>query len=341
MRRVTTMTNLVLLDHGSGGKLSQALIESVFFKHFGSQGMATDSALLSLPSGELAFTTDSFVVQPIFFPGGNIGKLAVVGTVNDLAVVGAIPQVISCGFILEEGLPIATLETIVKTMADEAQRGGVRIVTGDTKVVERGSCDQIFINTSGIGVLRPNSRAIASAEHIKPGDVILINGGIAEHGIAVMSQREHFAIETPIESDCAALNGLINEILGVSEKVRFMRDATRGGLATVLCEVASAKQMGLDIDEAAIPLEESVSGYCELLGLDPLYIANEGKLVVIVAAEDAQRVLETMRQHPLGKQAAMIGVVTGEHAGKVLLNTVVGGKRLVDMLAGIQLPRIC
>ena len=333
---------IILLDHGSGGKLSQDLIHSVFLKYFGGQDIATDSALLSLGSGELAFTTDSFVVQPIFFPGGNIGKLAIAGTVNDLAVVGAEPKYISCGFILEEGFPLEHLETIVKTMAEEAKKAGVRIVTGDTKVVERGSCDQVFINTSGIGVLRPESQAIAKASHLQPGDKILINGGIAEHGIAVMSQRDKFEIETPVESDCAALNGLIADVLAMCKTVRFMRDATRGGLATVLCEITQdKKEFGLSIEEEAIPLDESVSGYCELLGLDPLYIANEGKVVIIVAEEDVKAVLAVMKKHPLGERSSIIGEVTADHPGKVVMTTEVGGKRIVDMLAGIQLPRIC
>ena len=343
------MTDTILLDHGSGGKLTHTFIDNLFVKHFANTALQalTDSALLQVEPGLLAFTTDSYVVQPIFFPGGNIGKLAVCGTANDLAVSGAQPRYLSAGFILEEGFPYQQLEEIVVTMAEEARKCQVTIVTGDTKVVEKGACDQIFINTAGIGVLAEKHRHISSGAEVQVGDKILINGYIADHGMAVLGKRNELDFDTEILSDCAGLNGLIARVLhqppssSAPCQVRFMRDATRGGIATILCELAQSRKQGIVLDETAIPVRESVMGLCELLGFDPLYIANEGKVITVVAKEAADEVLRTMKNDPLGKDSAIIGEVVEAHPGTVVLNTEVGGKRIVDMLSGAQLPRIC
>lgn len=333
----------ILMGHGSGGSMTHELIESMFVRYFDNpilheQG---DSALLKLHGQNLAFTTDSFVVDPVFFPGGNIGKLAIAGTVNDLAVSGAVPKYLSVGFILEEGFPLDELEKIVRSMSEEAKKAGVFIATGDTKVVEKGKCDKIFINTSGVGEIDDNLLAISSGKNIKAGDKIIINGGIAEHGMAIMAARNDMNISTSVLSDCACLNGLIAEVLEVSENIRFMRDATRGGLGTVLSELVRKKDFGIQINEDKLVPKDSVRGMCELLGFDPLYVANEGKLVMVVPAKDADRIVETMQANPLGKHTAVIGEITGEHPGKAWLNTSVGGKRMIEMLSGQQLPRIC
>lgn len=333
----------ILMGHGSGGSMTHELIESMFVRYFDNpilheQG---DSALLKLQGQNLAFTTDSFVVDPVFFPGGNIGKLAIAGTVNDLAVSGAVPKYLSVGFILEEGFPLDALEKIVRSMSEEAKKAGVFIATGDTKVVEKGKCDKIFINTSGVGEIDDNLLAISSGKNIKAGDKIIINGGIAEHGMAIMAARNDMNISTSVLSDCACLNGLIAEVLEVSENIRFMRDATRGGLGTILSELVRKKDFGIQINEDKLVMQDSVRGMCELLGFDPLYVANEGKLVMVVAAKDADRIVKTMQANPLGKQTAVIGEITGEHPGKAWLNTSVGGKRMIEMLSGQQLPRIC
>ncbi len=333
----------ILLNHGSGGKLSQDLFKSVFGKYFGNPILdkLTDSAIVESPGTHLAFTTDSYVVDPIFFPGGNIGTLAVCGTVNDLSVAGAEPIMLSTGFIIEEGFPLSKLEEVVSEMAAKAKEAGVSIVTGDTKVVNKGKCDGLFINTSGIGRVDQARKHISYGETISPGDVILINGTLGDHGMAILSKRNEINLHTKIASDCAPLNGIIQDVLAVSDKVRFMRDATRGGLATVLCECVTNREYGIRIDESTLPLRESVMGMCDMLGFDPLYIANEGKVVMIVAPEDAQRVLETMQQHPYGKEAAIVGEVVADHPGKVTLQTEIGGKRIVEIPAGDQLPRIC
>ena len=340
------MTDTILLDHGSGGKLSHQLIDELFVRCFSNPTLEVmgDSALLDSGSGQLAFTTDSYVVNPIFFPGGNIGKLAVCGTVNDLAVSGARPLYLSAGFIIEEGLPFADLEKIVATMAAEALDCGVKIVTGDTKVVEKGACDKLFINTAGIGVIDARFNGIGSGRDIQVGDKILINGCVADHGMAILGKRNELDFSTTIKSDCAALNGLISGMLNLkseSPPVHFMRDATRGGIATVLCEIAEQKQLGIRLDERSIPLRESVRGLCELLGFDPLYVANEGKVVAIVAGDEIESILAALRHHPLGQNSAVIGEVVAEHPGTVVLQTEVGGSRIVDMLSGAQLPRIC
>lgn len=333
----------ILLGHGSGGQLSHELISGLFVRHFSNPilDVQTDAAILNISSDHLAFTTDSFVVDPIFFPGGDIGKLAIAGTVNDLAVAGAIPLYLSASFIIEEGFPFEDLEKIVQSMADEADKAGIRIVTGDTKVVNRGKSDKVFITTTGIGQLSAKNRSIGSGVQVQPGDRILINGAIADHGMCIMAAREEIRFSTDITSDCACLNHLIHNALEVSDNIHFMRDATRGGLATVLCELAEGKNFGIEIREDRLPVKENVRGMCELLGFDPLYVANEGKVLMVVGKDDAERVLQELQKDPLGKDAAIIGEVVAEHSGKAWLTTGIGGRRIIDMLAGEQLPRIC
>lgn len=337
------MDKNILLGHGSGGKLSHDLITDLFVKHFSNEILSqqTDAAVLEIKSAKLSFTTDSFVVDPVFFPGGNIGKLAIAGTVNDVAVSGAKPLYLSTSFIIEEGFPFNDLETIVKTMAEEAQKAGVMIVTGDTKVVNRGKCDKVFINTTGVGELPEEKSHIGSGREIKAGDKIIVNGTLADHGMCIMAAREEISFKTDIQSDCACLNHMISEAMGVSDKIHFMRDATRGGLATVLCELAENNKFGIEINEETLPVNENVRGMCELLGFDPLYVANEGKVVMVVGAEDADKVLAVLQKNELGKQAAIIGEVVDDHKGKAWLTTGIGGRRIIDMLAGEQLPRIC
>jgi hydrogenase expression/formation protein HypE len=332
----------ILLGHGSGGHLTHELIESIFLKHFDNPilNLLSDAALLPTAKGKIAFTTDSFVVDPLFFPGGDIGKLAIAGTVNDLAVQGARPAFLSAGFILEEGLSMETLENIVQSMAKEASKAGIQIVTGDTKVVERGKCDKIFINTAGIGLFDEEFSAIG-IDLIKTGDKILINGSIGDHGMAVMSARNQLNISTKVESDCASLNGLIDSLSDFKSMIRFMRDATRGGLATVSAELCKHQNFGVRLFEDKIPVNEGVRGICELLGFDPLYVANEGKVVMVVANDVSDQMLQVMKNHPLGKDAAIIGEITSGQEGKCFMETQIGGNRVVDMLAGEQLPRIC
>jgi len=333
----------ILLGHGSGGKLSHDLIDNLFAKHFDNPVLRqqSDSALIKTNGRHLAYTTDSFVVDPIFFPGGDIGKLAIAGTVNDLAVSGATPEYLSAGFIIEEGFPYADLERIVLTMAEEAKKAGVLIATGDTKVVDKGKCDKVFINTSGIGIIDEKHLGISSGKNIQPGDKIIINGTIGDHGMSVMAARNDLKIAADIQSDCACLNDLIKSALEVSDQIKFMRDATRGGLGTVISEVVKGRDFGIQIDEDKIGLNNSVQGMCELLGFDPLYVANEGKVVMIVGKDDSGKVLETIKESPFGKGASIIGEVTNDHTGMAWLETVVGGKRIIDMLSGQQLPRIC
>lgn len=336
-------TDQILLGHGSGGKLSHDLIDNLFAKHFDNPILRqqSDSALINTKGQHLAFTTDSFVVDPIFFPGGDIGKLAIAGTVNDLAVSGATPEYLSVGFIIEEGFSFADLERIVVTMADEAKKAGILIATGDTKVVDKGKCDKVFINTSGIGTIDKKYLGISSGKNIKPGDKIIINGTIGDHGMAVMAARNDLNIAADIKSDCACLNGLISEVLDITDQVKFMRDATRGGLGTVISEVVKGQDFGVQLDEEKIALIDSVKGMCELLGFDPLYVANEGKVVMVVGAEDSEKVIEKIKENPFGKGASIIGEVTEDHKGMAWLQTLVGGKRIIDMLSGQQLPRIC
>ncbi|MCS7287163.1 MAG: hydrogenase expression/formation protein HypE [Anaerolineae bacterium] len=332
----------VLLAHGGGGKLTHMLIERIFLPAFANPALEPlhDGAILEVGGVRLAFTTDSFVVSPIFFPGGDIGCLAVHGTVNDLAMCGARPLALSAGFILEEGFPMEDLCRVVESMKEAASRAGVPIVTGDTKVVDRGKGDGVFINTTGIGLIPPGIHI--SPKRARPGDLILINGAIAVHGIAIMSVREGLEFETTLLSDTAPLHDLVARILEVGgDRVHVLRDPTRGGLASALNEIASRARVGILLDEASIPIWEEVKGACEILGLDPLYVANEGKCLVIVARDKAEEVLEAMRAHPLGQEAAIIGEVVEEHPGQVILRSRIGGMRVVDMLSGEQLPRIC
>jgi hydrogenase expression/formation protein HypE len=337
------MGKTILLGHGSGGKLSHDLIKDLFVKFFSNNVLKaqTDAAVVNIATGQIAFTTDSFVVDPVFFPGGDIGKLAVAGTVNDLAVSGAKPLYLSASFIIEEGFSFADLERIVISMAEEARNAGLNIVTGDTKVVNRGKCDKVFINTTGVGEIEPRHLSIGAGSEIKPGDKIIINGTIADHGMAVMAAREELSFKTNILSDCACLNHLIKEAVAVTDHMKFMRDATRGGLATVLCELAENKKFGIEIDESALPINENVRGMCELLGFDPLYVANEGKVVMVVGKEDADQVLKALKKNELGKNASIFGEVVDDHHGRAWLTTGIGGRRIIDMLAGEQLPRIC
>ena len=337
------MDKNILLGHGSGGKMTHDLITDLFVKYFNNDILApqTDSAIISINSGNLSFTTDSFVVDPIFFPGGDIGKLAIAGTVNDLAVSGAAPLYLSASFIIEEGFSVKDLEIIVRSMSEEAKKAGVKIVTGDTKVVNRGQCDKIFINTTGIGQLPDECKNIGTGTGIEPGDKIIINGTIGDHGMSIMAAREGINFSAEIESDCACLNHLIKKALDVSDKIKFMRDATRGGVATVLCELTEKRNFGIEINEEAVPVRENVRGMCELLGFDPLYVANEGKVLIVVGKDDADKVLDVLKQDEFGKDAAIIGEIVDEHHARAWLNTGIGGRRIIDMLAGEQLPRIC
>jgi hydrogenase expression/formation protein HypE len=335
-------TDLILLGHGSGGKLSHQLLETLIIPTLSGIPVAgqNDAAVLEQNGERLAFTTDSYVVDPIFFPGGNIGDLAVNGTVNDLAMVGAHPLVISVGLILEEGFSKLELARILASMREAADLAGVSIVAGDTKVVPRGKADRIFINTSGIGVFR--HKLDINGANARVGDRIIINGTIGDHGIAVMAKREGLELETDIVSDCAALNSLVTQILDVgSGAVHVLRDPTRGGVATTLKEIALQSDVTLTLSEDALPLKASVKGVCSVLGLDPLYVANEGKVLAFVAPETAERVLQLVRSHPLGRDAAIIGEVTSAGGGRVQMETMVGGMRAVEMLTGEQLPRIC
>ena len=333
----------ILLSHGNGGRMMHSLIENVFLKHFANPILReqADAAILTTGNSEIAFTTDSFVIDPLFFPGGNIGKLAVCGTVNDLAVSGAEPKYLSVSFIIEEGFPMLELERIVVSLADEARNAGVTIVTGDTKVVNKGKCDKLFINTAGIGLVKPENRLISKALNIQPGDAIIINGTIGDHGMAVMSARESFNFKTPVVSDCASLNHLIREVLEQSSMVKFMRDPTRGGVATVLNELTAKTGFGIEIDESSLPVANGVRAMCELLGFDPLHIANEGKVLIVADPADADHILSAMKQNILGKNAAIIGRVVSDHPGKVVLKTETGGRRIIDSLTGDPLPRIC
>ncbi|MCS7230045.1 MAG: hydrogenase expression/formation protein HypE [Candidatus Kryptonium sp.] len=331
----------ILLGHGSGGKLTHELIKNIFLPAFNNPYLSElgDQAVINLNGLKIAFTTDSYVVNPIFFPGGNIGELAINGTVNDLAVGGAKPLFISAGLIIEEGFPISDLCLIVESMKKACEKAGVILVTGDTKVVEKGKGDKIFINTSGIGIIEHDVEI--SPKKVKPGDKIIINGPIGLHGIAILSKREGLEFEIEIESDTAPLNHLVEDILSASREIHWMRDPTRGGISSALNELAQLANVGIEIWESEIPIPEPVKSACEMLGLDPLYVANEGKIIVVVKNEDSDKVLEAMRKNPLGKDAKIIGEVTYEHPGFVLMKTIIGGKRVVDMLTGEQLPRIC
>ena len=332
----------IVMGHGGGGKLGNELVEHLFLPAFRNPALENlgDAAVLELGPGKLAMSTDSFVVQPLFFPGGSIGELAVNGTVNDLAVSGAEPKYLSASFILEEGFPLAQLAAIVDAMAKAAAAAGVKIVTGDTKVVERGHGDGCYINTAGVGVLR---EGITVGPHrAQAGDAVLVSGMIGDHGMAIMSVREGLEFESQIRSDCAALNGMIANVLdAVGDAVHAMRDPTRGGLASTLNEIANSSNVGIDMDESALPVRMEVQSACELLGLDPVYVANEGKAVFFVAPEAAARVLEVLRAHPLGRDAAVIGQVTAQHPRMLVARTGMGANRVIPTQIGEQLPRIC
>jgi len=335
-------SDVILLGHGSGGKLSHQLLDELILPVLSgiSPAEQNDSALLSAPAGRLAFTTDSYVVDPLFFGGGNIGDLAIHGTVNDLAMAGALPLAISVGLIIEEGFPIASLQIILASMRTASDLAQVKILTGDTKVVQRGKADKLFINTSGIGVLEHdlNIRGCNAC----PGDKILVNGNLGDHGMAVLASREGLHLQNTIVSDTTPLNSMVFALLQeIGPSLRVLRDPTRGGAATTLKEIALQSEVEITLDESQLPVAADVAGACAILGLDPLYVANEGKLLAFVAADAANRALTVMRRHPAGKNAAIIGEVTGRSTGKVLLKTAIGGMRAIEMLAGEQLPRIC
>lgn len=332
----------ILLAYGSGGRYMHNLIKELFLPAFKSPALSqlTDSAVLKLSADyHLCFTTDSYTVEPIFFPGGDIGKLAVCGTVNDLAVMGAKPLYFSSAIIVEEGLEIKILEKIVHSIAETAKKAGVEIVTGDFKVVEKGKADKIFINTSGVGIRNKKTRI--GKNFIKSGDRVIISGTIGEHEIAVLTARKEFGLKGNIKSDCASLHKLIEKIMDVSENIHFMRDPTRGGIATTLNEIIEGTQYGIMIYQEKIPVSRNVFSVCELLGFDPLYLASEGRVVVICGKDDTDKIISAMHKHPLGKKATVIGEVVSEYKGKVVMKTSAGSLRIVDMLSGSQLPRIC
>ncbi len=331
----------IVIGHGSGGKLTSQLIERIFLPAFSNPLLdkLDDQAVLRINGSRLAFTTDSFVVTPIFFPGGDIGHLAVNGTVNDLAMSGARPLYLSAAFILEEGLPTGDLRRVVESMASAAREAGVQLVAGDTKVVNRGKGDKIFITTTGIGIIE--CPVTISADRARPGDKIILSGYIGDHGMAIMSQRENLEFEGVIESDTAPLDGIVAAMLEVTGEIHCLRDATRGGVATVLNEIAQRSHAGMFLRETEIPVRDTVKGACEILGLDPMYVANEGKFVAVVASEAAEAVVEVMRQHRFGRDARVIGEVVSQHPGMVLMKTEIGGTRVLDTLFGEQLPRIC
>jgi len=334
------MMEKIMLAHGSGGRMMHELIDNIFLKELGNPILREkrDAAILKIGNRKIAFTTDSYVVDPLFFPGGDIGSLAVYGTVNDISVSGARPLYISLGLIIEEGLDRSILGRVTKSIKNASRVSGVKVVTGDTKVVEKGSCDRIFINTSGLGEVYYDRLSI---EMIRPGDVIMVNGPIGEHAISVLSKREGISFASKVKSDSSPLNDLIDKILKVSGKVRFMRDPTRGGIATTLNEIAEEMPFGISIDEKDIPISDGVREASELLGLDPLYLACEGRVVIVAAREDEKKILNAMKRHGLGRLSKTIGRVTKDYHGTVFLNTISGGKRTVGMLAGEQLPRIC
>jgi hydrogenase expression/formation protein HypE len=340
-RRARLRDEVVTLAHGAGGKATRSLVEGLFLEELGNPLLEPlgDAALLEVDGSRLAFTTDSYVVKPLFFPGGSIGELAVNGTVNDLAVSGARPLWLSAGFVIEEGFPVADLRRIAAAMAGAAADSGVTIATGDTKVVERGNADGVYVNTAGIGVV-PDGVELG-AGRVRPGDRVLVSGTLGDHGMAVMIARGELQLEADIRSDTAPVHELAAALLGLGDSVRWMRDPTRGGLATALNELAGQAGVAIALDESALPVRPEVAGACEILGIDPLYVANEGKLVAVVAAEAAPAALAALRAHPLGAGAAIVGSVRDEPEGLVLLDTSFGGSRIVDMLVGDPLPRIC
>jgi hydrogenase expression/formation protein HypE len=337
------MSKTILLGHGSGGKLTGDLIKKSFIEYFDNPVLKamTDSAVININDKLLAFTTDSYVVDPIFFPGGDIGKLSVCGTINDIAVSGAEPLFISASFIIEEGFSIDELERITKSMSDEAYKAGVKIVTGDTKVVNKGQCDKIFINTTGIGILDKKFENISAGKNIQPGDKIIVNGYMGDHGIAVMGARENLKFETEIVSDCASLNHLIKSVLDNGADIKFMRDITRGGLATIVSEIAAGRKFGISVNESDLPVRESVRGMCEIFGYDPMFLANEGKVLIIVSDYSSGKAIKTMKKNEFGRNSVIIGEITADNPGKAILQSVVGGTRIIDKLTGEMLPRIC
>jgi hydrogenase expression/formation protein HypE len=337
------MNKTILLGHGSGGLMTSDLIRDLFLRYFNNNTLnkLSDSAILQIDGACLAFTTDSFVVDPLFFPGGDIGKLAVCGTVNDLSVSGAKPLYLSAGFIIEEGFSMIELDRITASMAHEAELAGVQIVTGDTKVVKRGQCDKIFINTAGIGYIEKRNSLIAGGSLIQPGDQVLVNGFLGDHEMAILSVRENLAFEEAVLSDVAPLNNMIGSLLEAGIEIRFMRDITRGGVATILAEIASGCKFGIEIEEERIPVREQVNGLCEIYGFNPLYLANEGKVLMITSKESATGAVEIMKQFDTGRDAGIIGAISSSIPGKVVMKSLTGGTRLIDRLAGEQLPRIC
>ncbi len=331
----------IMLAHGAGGKMSAELIRETFLPLLGNSilNRLEDSAVFKCNGANLDFTTDSFVVKPLFFPGGDIGRLSICGTVNDLSVMGAIPLYLSVSFIIEEGFPMDDLSKIVESMESTAVEAGIRIVAGDTKVVEKGAADKLYITTAGVGRIIENLSL--SSANVKPGDVVIINGHIGDHEMAVLLARGEFSLEGEIKSDCAPLNDLVKTILDTSKQVRCMRDPTRGGIATVLNEIAEASGVGIIVDEASIPVRKEVMSICDLLGFDPLYLANEGKVLVFASNKDARRIVNAMKEHPLGKETSVIGKVVREPKNKVLLKTKIKGHRVLGLLTGEQFPRIC
>ncbi|MBO0958276.1 hydrogenase expression/formation protein HypE [Neobacillus sp. MM2021_6] len=333
------MEKYISLAHGDGGELSHRLIKDVFIEAFdGGNTALFDAAAITIPTHKIAVTTDSFVIKPIFFPGGSIGKLAVAGTINDLAVSGARPAFLTCGFVIEEGFPISDLKKIVLDMANEAKKTGVTIVAGDTKVVERGSADGVFINTTGIGIYEPN---IDCSLEFEDGDAVIVTGTIGDHGIAVLAARGELGITTPITSDCASLNTMLLEVLRSINGVRIMRDPTRGGLATTLVEIAEDFQLTMKIHELDVPVKKEVHGVCDLLGFDPLYLANEGKAIIVVASSDKDKVVDILREFPEGRDAVVIGSIIGKGKGQLIVETPLGSSRLLTRLSGTMFPRIC
>ncbi len=335
------MTNKILLDHGSGGKMAHQLTAELLLPMFNNPILAPldDGAIFELDGSRMAFSTDTFVVDPIFFPGGDIGDLAVNGTVNDVAMCGAVPRYLSMGLILEEGLPMEDLKRILASVSSALKQARVLLVTGDTKVVPKGAADKIFINTTGIGAI-PKGVTVSS-ENARPGDRIILSGTMADHGITVLTQREGMRFESDIQSDTAPLNHMVQKILKVTPKIHVLRDPTRGGVGTTLNEIAQQSKAGIKIYEDRLPVKKEVAGICELLGFDPLYLANEGKLLCFVPADTAEDVLAAIQQDTYGKEACFIGEVVTEHPGRVVMETAIGGNRIVDMLTGEQLPRIC
>jgi hydrogenase expression/formation protein HypE len=331
----------VLLAHGGGGKLTSQLIEKIFLPLFHNPHLDAqhDGAILSLPGTRVAFSTDSYVVHPLFFPGGDIGALAVNGTVNDLAMCGARPLYLSAGFIIEEGLPMDTLWRVAQSMQKAATEAGVQLVTGDTKVVDRGKGDGLYLNTAGIGIIE--HRQTIGPSQVQPGDVLLVNGDLGRHGIAIMATREGLAFESTIESDCAGLAGLVQDLLKSNVKLHCMRDLTRGGLASAVVEIAVTARRNIRLDESGLRVREDVRGACEMLGLDPIYVANEGRFLAILPPAEAETALAVMRRHPLGTEASLIGQVEAEADGLVTLRNTIGTSRIIDRLSGEQLPRIC